>query len=312
MSKVVGIGAALLDLLAQVDSFPIEDTKKQAISVRFQGGGPCATALVALQKLDVETQYIGAVGDDMPGAYIIDEFNRYGVDTSLVSIVPAESSSTAVVLSAIASSTRTVVWAAGSAPAPQWSPAIEAALDAADILHLDGNHLSFAIEAAQYMHSKNKLVSHDAGGLYPNIEDLLPHIDILIPSEEFACGLSGHSDIVKAALYLQERYCPKVLVITQGKKGGVYYDRDHGVVDSYPAFAVEVVDTNGAGDVFHGAFLAATLKGLAIEDACVFASAVSALKCTVFGAREGIPSISDTLRFLEERGVSVFFKQGGK
>lgn len=312
MSKVVGIGAALLDLLAQIDEFPTEDTKKKASSLRFMGGGPCATALVALKRLEVEAQYIGSVGDDMPGRHIIDEFNRYGVDTSLVSVMPNESSSTAVVLSAIAGSTRTVVWAAGTAPSPQWNSEIEAALDAADILHVDGNHLPFAIKAAQYMRSKNKLVSHDAGGLYPNIEDLLPHIDILIPSEEFACVFSGHADVTEAARYLQERYAPKILAITQGDKGGVYYDKDRDVVESYPAFAVEVLDTNGAGDVFHGAFLAATLKGLAIQDACVFASAASALKCTVFGAREGIPSISDTLRFLEERGVSLYFTQGSK
>ena len=100
------------------------------------------------------------------------------------------------------------------------------------------------------------------------------------------------------------QYHPQVLVVTQGSRGGFLLEDGKAV--RYPCYPVEVIDSCGAGDVFHGAFLAACVRGgMKPLDCCRFASAVSALKCTHFGARDGIPSYERTLSFLRERGEEV-------
>ena len=91
--------------------------------------------------------------------------------------------------------------------------------------------------------------------------------------------------------------------ITQGKEGGLIYDGE--TVCRYPAFMVQAVDTNGSGDVFHGAFAAAVTMGFDYPKCCYFSSAVSALKCTGIGARESAPNLEETKKFLKENGYEL-------
>ena len=79
-------------------------------------------------------------------------------------------------------------------------------------------------------------------------------------------------------------------------------------IKQYDAFTVDAVDSNGAGDVFHGAFAFALSKNFNYYKACLFSSAVSALKCTKIGARAGAPDYKTTVKFLKERGVNEFEK----
>ena len=76
----------------------------------------------------------------------------------------------------------------------------------------------------------------------------------MIPSEEFSLGHTGCETAEDAAKKLYETYNPEVVVITQGKKGGIIYDGIE--IISYPIYPAVVVDSNGSGDVFHGAFAA--------------------------------------------------------
>ena len=138
------------------------------------------------------------------------------------------------------------------------------------------------------------------GDFYPGIERLLALTDILIPSEEFALAHTGKADACGAAEELAARYSPSVLVITQGRQGGQLYEK--GKFKRYPAYHAEVVDSNGAGDVFHGAFAAAVIREFSYEQACHFASAVAALKCTGIGARESVPDYNTTIDFLRRNG----------
>ena len=129
-------------------------------------------------------------------------------------------------------------------------------------------------------------------------------VDVLIPSEEFAKKITGCDRAEDAARVLEERYHPQVLVITQGSEGGFLWESGKAV--RYPVFPVKAIDSNGAGDTFHGAFVAARLKGMSVYDACRFASATSALKCTRFGAQAGIPGYEEVLEFMKSHeGVIV-------
>lgn len=303
MADVVGIGAAVFDILMTMDSFPKEDTKLRGQETKFQCGGPCATGLVAISKLGESACYMGTVGDDMYGTFVKEELNRYGVDTASVKVNPGLTFHSVVLLN-LSNSSRTCVWNRGVAAAPTAEDVNLEILKSAKYLHLDGNQLDCAIYAAKKAHEFGVTVSLDAGGTYPRIEELLPLVDVLIPSEEFARKITGCDCTEEAARVLEEKYRPQVLAITQGNKGGFIWENGKAV--RYPVFPVKAIDSNGAGDTFHGAFVAARLKGMSVYDACCFASATSALKCTRFGAQEGIPGYEEVLEFIKtNEGVIV-------
>lgn len=299
MMDVVGIGSALFDILMTSDGFPKEDTKIQGKETKTQCGGPCATALVAMRKLGVSSGYMGTLGDDMYGDFIADAFRQYGVATEYIRRVPGTQSFHSFVLLNLQNTSRTCIWNKGTVTPPTEEDVDLEVLKNAKYLHLDGHQLDTAIYAAKKAHEYGVKVSHDAGGTYPGIERLLPLVDVLIPSEEFALKITGCDTAADAAKKLYDTYHPETLIITQGVKGGFIWENGEEV--RYPAYPVKAIDSNGAGDTFHGAFVAARIKGMSVYDAACFASATSALKCTRFGAQAGIPSFDEVQAFLKER-----------
>ena len=282
MKKVVGLGACVLDTLINCDKYPKEDTKQKAESVFLAGGGPVGNALVVMSKLGVKAQVIGGFGGDNAGAYLLDDFKKYGVGVENATVLKDKSSFTSYIVLAENTASRTCVFDRGSVPDEPKNLKLTA-LDNADVLHLDGNYLQCAIVAANYAKQKGVKVSLDAGGLYKDVEKLLPLVDILIPSAEFALGITGANDIPTAIKILQEKYTPEVLVVTDGSNGGYYWNGEN--VVHYDSVKVKAVDTNGAGDTFHGAFVSAYCDGKSTQECCAFASKVAAYKCTFKGAR---------------------------
>lgn len=303
MSEIVGIGANVFDLMYTVESFPKQDTKTKASSKTECGGGPCATGLVAASKLGKSCAFIGNLTDDVGGTFLLTDFKKYDVSTEYITIKKGYSSFCSCIWLAKDSASRTIVFDRGTTPPTEIDEKKAQAIRDAKILMVDGNDLEAAIEGAKIAKESGTAVLYDAGGLYEGIERLLPLADILIPSEEFALSHSGQKSAEDAAKWLFDKYSPRVVVITQGKKGGVLYDGKN--TDTYPAFPVEALDSNGSGDVFHGAFAFALTKDYDYKKACIFSSAVSALKCTKVGARYGVPTFDETKNFLKERGVNV-------
>ncbi len=303
MKKAVGIGACVMDTLINVPNYPNEDTKMRADALKQAGGGPVATGLVALAKLGAEAEFIGVLSNDIGGKFLLDDFRKYGVETDKIEILSGFRSFTSVIWLSSKSSTRTCVFDKGNLPPLKLNSEQKNAIISADLLMIDGNEMSGALEAVKIARESGTKVLYDAGGLYDGVESLLPFADILIPSEEFAIGITGERKAENAAKKLYEIYDPDVVVITQGKRGGTLYDGTR--LTSYPAFSVKVADSNGAGDVFHGAFAAGYLKGYDFLKCSYFASAVSALKCTGIGARESVPDFETVKKFLEENGYEL-------
>ncbi len=303
MANIVGIGANVYDTLITLPEYPTEDTKMRAKSMKVSGGGPCATGLVAAAKLGADTAYIGNISDDTAGVFLLSDFKKYGVSTELVTGVHGYNSFTSVIWLSEKSVSRTCVFDKGNIPPLMLNTAQKNAIAEAKLLMVDGNELEAAITGAEIARASGTKVLYDAGGLYDGIERLLPLADILIPSEEFALKFTNETDAVSAAKSLYERFHPEVVVITRGKEGGIMFDGKE--LFAYPAFTVEAVDSNGSGDVFHGAFAFAVTSGMDYCRACLFSSAVSAIKCTKTGAREGAPGYDETIEFLKERKVNV-------
>lgn len=303
MSKIVGIGANVFDTLYTVESYPTEDTKMRANAVKTSGGGPCATGLVAAAKLGASCAFIGNLSDDNGGQFLKSDFEKYGVDTGLIQIKPGYSTFCSCIWLAKETASRTCVFFRGNVPPTELDEKTIKVISGAEILMVDGNDMEAAVEGAKIAKENGTKVLYDAGGLYEGVERLLPYADILIPSEEFSLGHTKCDNVEDAAKKLFELYSPEIVVITQGKEGGIIYDGKE--IKKYPAFSVDVIDSNGSGDVFHGAFAFALTKKMSYKDACVFSSAVSALKCTKFGSREAVPTYEETINFLKENNYEL-------
>ena len=303
MAKIVGIGACVADTLIKVPSYPAEDTKMRATSSKIAGGGPVATGLVAVSKLGGDAAYIGVLSDDNGGHFLKTDFEKYGVATDLVEVKSGYRSFTSVIWLAEDSATRTCVFDKGDLPALVLSEEQKKAIREAEILMVDGNELDAAVEAAKIAKEYGTKVLYDCGGLYPNVERLLALTDIMIPSEEFALGHTGADSAEAAAAKLWELYHPEIIVITQGKRGGIIYNGEK--AEPYPIYPAKVVDSNGSGDVFHGAFAAAVTFGYGYMKCCHFSGAVSAMKCMGIGARESVPSFGAVKEYLKENGYEL-------
>jgi sugar/nucleoside kinase (ribokinase family) len=301
MADIAGIGASVFDLLFMADRFPSEDTKLKAAASGIQGGGPCATALAAAAKMGVSAEYFGVLGTDFYGRRMMEEFRRYGVAVESVRLVDGAVSAHSVVILNKTGKTRTCVWNPGALPSLKKEDIPPEKLAKAKYLHLDGNHMEAALYAAEKAREYGVKVSLDAGSPYPGIDKLLPLADIIIPSEEFVLQFTGASTAEAGSAEIYRKYHPSVFVVTQGPKGGFLYD---GICFSrYAPFPLEIIDTNGAGDTFHGVFLACLVRGMPPPKSARFASAAAAIKCGHFGAREGIPTFEETIKIIQSQDI---------
>jgi sulfofructose kinase len=180
-------------------------------------------------------------------------------------------------------------------------------MTSAEYLHLDGFHFAAAAQAARWMRAAGKKVVLDAaktaGSIYPRSRELVALADILICGSGFAPALTGMQGIWSAGRAAL-RCGPSIVVQTEGEEGCYTVTAEQKF--HTPAFKVDVVDTTGAGDAFHGAYLVGLLKGWDLRRVAVFASAAAAIKCTRLGGRAGIPCFDEVIKFLEMRTSYAF------
>ena len=115
----------------------------------------------------------------------------------------------------------------------------KAAVAEAEVFMIDGNEMDAAQQGCLIAKQHGTKVLYDCGGLYPGVERVLKLTDVMIPSEEFAMGHTGEGSAEAAARKLYEMYSPRVVVVTQGKRGGILFDGKN--VTSYPIYPAEVV-----------------------------------------------------------------------
>lgn len=296
--KVVGFGQASFDFLGHLSNYPEEDHKCELNDLKTGCGGPAATAMVTLSRLGVQTSFIGAVGDDRCGSEILHFLEAEKVDISFLKCIPGCLSQVAFIAVASGGS-RTVFWHPGTAPSPEPFEIDLSPFTRARVLHLDGLKIEASIAAARQAKSRGITVVLDAGTFREGTVRLLPLVDILIASERFARPLVGDAPGAQALKALVP-FGPAQVVITQGAGGSVGVGMDRGEIIHQPAFHVKAVDTTGAGDVYHGAYIYRFLEGAEIAECMKFASAAAAYKCTVSGNRRGVPHLDQVLEIMNQ------------
>jgi len=300
MADIFAMGFAVHDTLLLADDFPVEDSRLRISDTFEQRGGQASTALAAAAKLGASCAFIGCVGDDISGDYIISQLISHGIDVKSTKKIAGTTSNRSFVLVNRSKATRTCMSTRGTAPAPSDEMIINAGLERAKIFHTDGHYAEAALKAAKIVHENGGKVCMDAGGFYDGVEDVLKIADFIIASQEFSQKLTGKDDEREAVKALFDAYHPEFAMITLGARGGIYYDGKN--FDSYEAYQVNAVDSNGAGDIFHGAWIAAYLNGMTAMAAARFAAAVSAIKCQKLGTRGNLPTWEETQAWIGEYG----------
>lgn len=293
---ITGIGYCGMDYLCRVPHIPVDDKVELSESL-IQGGGPCATALVAAARLGAKAAFCGAVGDDARGAQILRGLAEERVDVRGVRVRRRAESPAGFCWIEQATGRRSIAWTRGTAK-PLGPRELDRNLIAkSHVLHLDGHQTQAALAAATLARRHGVAVSIDAGTLVPAIEELLAQCDLIVASEKFSARYTGDANPRRALKRLFAGPC-RFAAVTLGKRGSVGYDGKRFI--ACPPCDVKVVDTTGAGDVYHGAFAFAYAAGKPWDECMRFATAVAALKCTAFGGRTGIPTLKATLSAMRQ------------
>jgi sulfofructose kinase len=299
----IGLGAAVMDLLALVPHFPERDAKLAMTEWSRQGGGLVATALVAMARLGARPRYLGRLGDDESAEFILAEFAREGVDTSAVTRVAGSPARFSVVIVEEGTGLRTILHTGHARAAVDPASLDREIILSARSLLVDSTDPPAAARCVEWMRAAGRPTLIDADQYNPEAHAVARACDYVIASHRYATACTGCVDPAAAARALASDL-PGVVVVTAGREGA--YAVAEGEASHQPAFPVAVKDTTGAGDVFHGAFLFGVLRGWELPQTLAFAAAAAALKCRALGGRAGIASLPETARFLVQNGHPEF------
>jgi len=287
---ILGLGAVAVDDLLYVDEYPAADSKVHLQGRRRQCGGNTATALVAAARLGARCAYVGMLGDDELSRFVIDNFRHEGVDVEhRVRRGDARPFYSTIIVDQ-KHHTRTIFASPDGVTGAHLSQPPAELIRAAAVLLVDHHGIEGTLRAVQIARQNGVGVvadfERDPGEPF---DELLPLVDHLIVSHDFARELTGTNDPAQAAekLWTATR---RAVVVTCGKDGCWYLGAGCGRgVQHSAAFPVEVVDTTGCGDVFHGAYASALAGGLGLPERIALASATAAMKATQPGGQAGCP-----------------------
>jgi sulfofructose kinase len=287
---VVGVGINATDTVIRLPRFPALDSKVEFISSAVLPGGQVASAMVACQRWGLRTRYAGRVGDDFAGELQRKEFEQAGVEAHL-KVIPGTQSQTSFILVDEPSGERTVLWNRSAEMTIRPEDIQREWVVNARSLLVDGHDTAAAATVARWAREAKIPVTADLDNLYSGVEVLLENVDFLVCSQEFPARITGEKDLLKALPAMQKRFRNRLAAATLGRDGVLAWDGER--FRYGPAFIVETVDTTGAGDIFHGAFVYAQLAGWKLDEQLAFSCAAAALNSTKLGARGGIAPLAE-------------------
>jgi sugar/nucleoside kinase (ribokinase family) len=280
------IGQTYIDVTFLTDRMPTGDEKHVASAYAISFGGNAVTAAFCCAKLGLAPDVLATVADDWLGRMFLDMAARYGISiharkvrTSSLSFIMPNDGKRAIVR---------------CRDDDYLHPFPVLSLSGCRALHLDGHQPDAAIHYAKLCREAQIFTSLDGGGLRSNTHELLGFIDVAIVAERL-CQQMGHEPAAMLD-YLKSRGC-RLGGVTLGERGLIWYDHT-GAVRTLPALAVpsgRILDTSGAGDVFHGAYVYSYLTNPSQtwEQHFRFAQAAAAYKIQRLGNEAGLPTLAD-------------------
>jgi sulfofructose kinase len=291
---LVGVGLNATDTLIPLAEFPVCGSKVEYSHETVMPGGQVATAVVACQTWGARTRYVGKLGDDDAARLHARAFAQAGVDARLVTVENAASPRSLILVDG--SGERTVLCRRDERLILRPEELQREWIVRARALHVDGYDTAAATLAAGWAREAGIPVTADLDAIYPGVEALMERIDYLIVSRDFPCRLMGENDLRSALRKMQSRYGCRLVAATLGPDGVLAWDGRQFYFSA--AFKVPVVDTTGAGDIFHAGFLYGLLQGWELERQLEFSCAAAAMNCMADGARGGIQAVDAIEAFI--------------
>lgn len=301
---VLGLGCVAIDDLLYVAGYPAPDAKVPVRRRERQCGGLTATALVAAARLGSRCAFAGVLGKDELSQFVRKRFGEEGIETRHLRHRPQARPIHSIIVVDEATKTRTILYDLTGAlgAEPDWPE--ETVLRGTHVLFVDHFGVEGMVRAARIARAAGIPVVADLeSDQDPRFAELLAVVDHLIVSRDFAAGLTGERDpaVAAARLWSPDR---QAVVVTCGEEGCWYVGPEAPQQARHQAaFRVEVVDTTGCGDVFHGAYASGLARGLGLEARIELASAAAALKATQCGGQSGIPTRTVVEDFLAQQGA---------
>jgi len=291
---VVGVGLNATDTLIHVSSFPLSGSKIEYEAETVMPGGQVASTVIACQTWGLRTRYVGKLGDDDASRLHTQEFLRAGTDAHLIHVSGTPSARSLILVDRTGE--RTVLCRRDERLILQPTELDREWIVNARALHVDGHDTAAATLAARWAREAGVLVIADLDDNYPGVDELLNNIDFLIVSRDLPVRLTGKPNLRSALRELKRRFGCRLTAATLGADGVLAWDGEQ--FHHAPAFRVPVVDTTGAGDIFHAGFIYGLLQGWPLPRSLDFSCAAAAINCMAEGARGGISPVDQIESFL--------------
>jgi len=292
-SPIFGLGQCAIDHIGIIAAYPPPDTKCEFTNLVIQGGGPVATALVALSRWRLPCYFTGVVGDDAFGTIITNSLREEEIDTSGLIVRSGYSSQYAFIISEPDMGRRTIFWQRPTGMPLQPDELNLEVLRKSRTLHTDGLFTEASLFACRKAREAGIPVIVDAGTLREGMLDLVPLSDCFIVSETFSKAVA--EDPLETC-HMLAGLGARFTGVTLGAKG--YIALVDGRIIKKPAYRAKAIDTTGCGDVFHAGVTYGIVQGWDAEKCLDLGAWAAAIVSTQMGGRKGIPSYTK----LKERG----------
>lgn len=297
---VIGAGIAAVDDLMYVSEYPPVDCKVPVHGSTRQGGGPACTAIATVGSLGGRVAYVARFGSNDLSSFIESALQKHGVDTAHIVDDPSGGPYHSVIV-VDAKGHRNVFYNPSFYRVVQPDQLPDDLIQSAALLLIDHITEPSLMPVAEKARRLGVPVLGDIEGCTESAKGLAALTDYLIVPKAWALWASGSNNPGEACALLAGKQ-RRATVVTDAADGCYCKSETDTAVRHYPAFKVDVFDTNGCGDTFHGAFALAVARELAVEDAILFATAAAALKARAAGGQrrgwDALPSLDEVIHFL--------------
>ena len=282
MYDCIGIGRACLDILGVYHRFPKTDEKMKIKRIIIEGGGQASTALVVLSRLGLKVKFIGRIGKDLAGKFVLEKMKKEGID---INDVIWEKETPLAMIFVSKSGKRTILYSSYEKLEP--FEIDERIVRKTRIMLFDPQESETLLRNLDKIKSNGIKIVYDAEKKVKGIERVIREVDYFIASSSFIKDYFGNMR-VKDGIRKLIKMGGKFVCVTLGEKGSITFYKGKWI--HVPAFKVKVVDTTGCGDTYHAGFIYGILKGWDEVRSMKFASYLAGLCAEGLGGRETLPT----------------------
>lgn len=302
MSDILVIGSLNADLVVKSPRFPKPGETISGEDLQIIPGGKGANQAVAAARQGVDVAMVGRVGNDAFGNLLLNNLKKNNVDISKVEQIDSATGTAVIVVDS--NGQNSIVLSAG-ANGKVNTKDIDASPDAKILLLQFEIPIETVVYAAKVYKSKGTKVILNPAPAKEISDELLSHVDILIPNESELSLLSKQEvtnvkSAEKAAKEILKRGV-KIVIVTLGEKGALIVDSQQ--VTKVNSYQVNVVDTTAAGDSFIGGFASAFLQNKSLEESVRYGCTCGALATTKFGAQPSLPTKEEVEIFISSNKI---------